>query len=97
MSVFPSEVETCLRAHPSIERVAVAPRDDANTGQKPVAFIELGPESTSTADDIQAWAKEQMAGYKVPEVVLVDEMPMTATGKIRKAVLIDNLVSARTS
>jgi fatty-acyl-CoA synthase/long-chain acyl-CoA synthetase len=97
MSVFPSEVETFLRAHPSIERVAVAPRDDANTGQKPVAFIELGPESTSTADDIQAWAKEQMAGYKVPEVVLVDEMPMTATGKIRKAVLIDNLVSARTS
>lgn len=97
MSVFPSEVESFLRAHPSIERVAVAPREDANTGQKPVAFVELRPESDSTAEDIEAWAKEQMAGYKVPEVVLVNEMPMTATGKIRKAVLVDNLLSARAS
>lgn len=97
MSVFPSEVEAFLRAHPSIERVAVAPRDDASTGQKPVAFIELRPESDSTAAEIEAWAKQQMAGYKVPEVVLVNEMPMTATGKIRKAVLVDTLVSARAS
>ena len=93
MSVFPSEVEALLRAHPAIERVAVAPREDAEAGQKPVAFIELREDAgaDSTAEGIRAWAKEQMATYKVPEVVLVDSMPMTATGKIRKTVLVESL------
>ncbi|GAA2004132.1 AMP-binding protein [Brevibacterium samyangense] len=92
MSVFPAEVESFLRNHPAIERVAVAPREDAGTGQKPVAFVELvpgTPTSPDTAEEIRAWAKEQMATYKVPEVVLVDAMPMTATGKIRKVALIE--------
>lgn len=91
MSVFPSEVESFLRVHPAIERVAVAPREDADTGQRPVAFIELRSGATATRDDIRSWAAQQMAGYKVPEVVLVDGMPMTATGKIRKVALIDAL------
>ncbi|HJA37489.1 MAG TPA: AMP-binding protein [Candidatus Brevibacterium intestinigallinarum] len=93
MSVFPSEVEALLRTHPAIERVAVAPREDAEAGQKPVAFIELREDAgaDATADGIRAWAKEQMATYKVPEVVLVDSMPMTATGKIRKTVLVESL------
>ena len=94
MSVFPSEVESFLRTHPAIERVAVAPREDADTGQKPVAFIELRAEASATADDIRTWAAQQMAGYKVPEVVLVDGMPMTATGKIRKVALVDALHEA---
>jgi fatty-acyl-CoA synthase/long-chain acyl-CoA synthetase len=93
MSVFPSEVEALLRTHPAIERVAVAPREDAEAGQKPVAFIELREDTgaDATADGIRAWAKEQMATYKVPEVVIVDSMPMTATGKIRKTVLVESL------
>lgn len=93
MSVFPSEVEALLRTHPAIERVAVASREDAEAGQKPVAFIELREDAgaDATADGIRAWAKEQMATYKVPEVVLVDSMPMTATGKIRKTVLVESL------
>ena len=96
MSVFPSEVEALLRTHPAIERVAVASREDAEAGQKPVAFIELREDAgaDATADGIRAWAKEQMATYKVPEVVLVDSMPMTATGKIRKTVLVESLGAA---
>jgi len=91
MSVFPSEVESFIRAHESVERVAVAPRDDAATGQKPVAFIELRDGTNTSSDEIHEWAGEQMAGYKVPEVVIVDSMPMTATGKIRKMELIQGL------
>ncbi|MGO1676794.1 MAG: AMP-binding protein [Brevibacterium aurantiacum] len=91
MSVFPSEVESFMRAHEAIERVAVAPRDDADSGQKPVAFIELRDDADVSVEDIREWAGRQMAGYKVPEVVLVGSMPMTATGKIRKVELIKGL------
>ncbi|WP_350270484.1 AMP-binding protein [Brevibacterium sp. CBA3109] len=92
MSVFPAEVESLLRAHPAIETVAVAPRDDADHGQLPVAFVVLAEGSTADGESLAAWAKENMAVYKVPDFVFVSGMPMTATGKIRKTVLIDELL-----
>lgn len=92
MSVFPAEVEGLLRAHPDIATVAVAPREDADRGQVPVAFIVRTEEFTSDAEALTVWAKENMAIYKVPEFVFVDGMPMTATGKIRKTVLLDELL-----
>lgn len=92
MSVFPAEVESLLRLHPEIATVAVAPRDDDAKGQVPVAFVVRTPEATADAETLTEWAKETMAVYKVPEFVFVEAMPMTATGKIRKTVLIDELV-----
>ncbi|WP_211233335.1 AMP-binding protein [Brevibacterium album] len=99
MSVFPSEVESLLRMHPGVQTVAVAPREDPERGQVPVAFVvpaadvpaaEGAPaEGPLTAEALTAWARENMAVYKVPEFVFVEEMPMTATGKIRKAVLLE--------
>ena len=91
MSVFPAEVESILKGNPAVARVAVAPREDAETGQRPVAFVELAEGSGTTAEGIRDWAREQMATYKVPEVVVVDAMPMTATGKIRKVDLLEEL------
>jgi acyl-coenzyme A synthetase/AMP-(fatty) acid ligase len=55
----------------------------------PVAFVIPAPGSTPDAAQLTAWARENMAVFKVPEFVFVDAMPMTATGKIRKAVLVD--------
>lgn len=91
MSVFPAELETLFREHDSVQTVAVAPRDDDVTGQVPVAYILLSANTTTTADELVAWAKERIAGFKVPEVVLVEDMPMTATGKIRKVELVKGL------
>ncbi|WP_420096750.1 AMP-binding protein [Brevibacterium sediminis] len=92
MSVFPAEVESLLRAHPGIDTVAVAPRDDVDRGQVPVAFITTAEGADVDGDSLTAWAKENMAVYKVPEFVIVDGMPMTATGKIRKTVLLEELL-----
>jgi long-chain acyl-CoA synthetase len=92
MSVFPAEVESLLRAHPGIDTVAVAPRDDADRGQVPVAFVVTVAGAVVDADSLTSWAKENMAVYKIPEFVLVDGMPMTATGKIRKTVLLEELL-----
>ncbi|WP_341257559.1 AMP-binding protein [Gordonia malaquae] len=88
MSVFPSEVETLMRLHDGIAAVSVVPRPDAAKGQVPVAFVvtvDGGPDRT----ELEAWARENLATYKVPEIVIVDALPMTATGKIRKGDLLE--------
>lgn len=91
MSVFPAEVETLLKAHPEIATVAVAPRDDERKGQVPVAFVVPAEQAGADEQSLREWAKTQMAGYKVPEFVFVEAMPMTATGKIRKVELLETL------
>lgn len=88
MSVFPSELEVLLGRHPAVLGSAVVPRPDPERGQVPVAFIRLRPEHAAvTGDDLLGWCREHMASYKVPEIRLVAELPMTATGKVRKVEL----------
>ena len=86
MSVFPPEIEALLGQHPAVLGSGVVGREDADKGQVPVAFIQLKPEARgrTTPEEIQAWCKERMAVYKVPEVRIVEALPMTATGKVKK-------------
>lgn len=49
-----------------------------------VAFVVLKPGGAETADSLQAWCREAMAVYKVPQIRLLDSLPMTATGKVKK-------------
>ncbi len=86
MSVFPPEIEALLGQHPAVLGSGVVGREDPGKGQVPVAFIQLKPEAigTVTPKEIQAWCKERMAVYKVPEVRIIDALPMTATGKVKK-------------
>ena len=88
MSVFPSEVESLLKLHEGVESVTVVPRPDPERGQVPVAFV-VPADRTVTEEGLTAWALENMARYKVPDFLLVDAMPMTATGKVRKGVLLE--------
>ena len=89
MSVFPSEVESLLRLHPDVVTAAVVPMPDRQRGQVPLAFVQLAAGSTATGESLQAWAKENMATYKVPRIEIVTGLPMTATGKIKKGELFD--------
>lgn len=84
MSVFPSELEAMLGQHPDILASAVIGRADARRGQQPVAFIVARPGSGLTAEALRRWCLDAMAVYKVPEIRLVDSLPMTATGKVKK-------------
>lgn len=85
MSVFPAEVEAVLALHPAVGNIAVVPRPDEARGQVPVAFVIA--RHAVDADELVRWCAERMAAYKVPEVRIVESMPMTATGKVRKVVL----------
>lgn len=89
MSVFPAEVEKLLGGHPEVDVAAVVPVPDPEHGQLPVAFVTLAAGSGLDAAGLEAWAREAMASYKVPRVVIVEEFPMTDTGKIRKVGLVD--------
>lgn len=86
MSVFPPEIEALLGQHPKVLGSGVVGRDDPGKGQVPVAFIQLKPEAegTVTPAELQAWCAERMAVYKVPEIRIIDALPMTATGKVKK-------------
>lgn len=88
MSVFPAEVEMMLADHPEIGSVAVVPAEDANSGQRPVAFVSTRAGSSLTAAAVEEWARGRMAGYKVPLVDVIEAFPLTDTGKIRKPLLL---------
>ncbi|MGD9862317.1 MAG: AMP-binding protein [Pseudodonghicola sp.] len=84
MSVFPAELEAMLGRHPAIIGSGVIGRPDADKGQVPVAFVTLAEGKQATAEEIEAWCADEMAIYKRPEVRVVEALPMTATGKVKK-------------
>ena len=86
MSVFPAEIEAMLGQHPAVVGSGVIGRPDAERGQVPFAFVLVheAARATTKAEDIAAWCKQNMAVYKVPEIRIASELPMTATGKVKK-------------
>ena len=84
MSVFPSELEAMLGQHPDLLASAVVGRPDERRGELPLAFVVAKPGSGLTSETLIDWCRQIMASYKVPEVRMVDSLPMTATGKVKK-------------
>lgn len=84
ISVFPTEIEFYFGRHPGVAACGVIGREDERKGQVPVAFVSLRPGAEETPESLTAWCRESMAPYKVPEIRILDALPMTATGKIRK-------------
>jgi fatty-acyl-CoA synthase len=89
MSVFPPEIEAVLGQHPAVLGSGVVGRVDEQRGEVPVAFVQLTPghnaaEAAAAVQSLIDWCHSRMAGYKLPEIRLVDSLPMTATGKVKK-------------
>lgn len=78
------EVEDALYKHPAVQAAAVVARPDEKWGETPCAFVELKPGTTATTDEIIAWCKAHLAGFKCPRHVMFLELPKTSTGKIQK-------------
>ena len=82
------EVEQALVAHESVAEAAVVGMPDEKWGQRPLAYVVLKPGTEVAEADLIAFVKTRIASYKAPAgVELVDEMPTTSTGKIRKNAL----------
>jgi len=84
MSVFPSEIEVLLGRNEAVEGCGVIGVDDPRTGQRPRAYVTLRAEADLDAAALTEWCRANMATYKVPEIRIVDHLPLTATGKVIK-------------
>ena len=78
------EIESVLHRHPAVALAAVVAKKDEKWGEVPCAFIELKEGATATEDEIIAFAREHLAGFKRPKHVIFGTLPKTATGKIQK-------------
>ncbi len=85
-NVYPRELEEVLMEHPAVSLVAVIGVPHESHGEEIKAFIVKNKDHDDVSEaDLVAWGKEQFAAYKYPrEVVFIDELPMTSTGKILK-------------
>lgn len=89
-NVYPTEVEALLSSHPQIDDVAVIGVADAKWGEHVHAVIVPRSGEDPSPDEIVAWCRDKIAGYKRPRSVSLireDEMPRTSTGKVMHRVL----------
>jgi long-chain acyl-CoA synthetase len=88
-NVYPAEVENVLAAHPAVADVAVLGVPHDELGKSVLAVVEGRVGSVVDADEIIAYARENLARYKCPtRVEIVDRLPRESNGKIRKRELL---------
>ena len=90
--VWPAEVEMLLYRHPAVQEACIIAARDAYRGETVKAVVVLRAEAKgrTSAEDITAWARENMAAYKVPKLVeFVDALPKSGSGKVMWRLLQD--------
>jgi 2-aminobenzoate-CoA ligase len=86
--IGPEEIEVTIASHPAVADVGVIGVPDEVRGQIAKAFVVLKPGESLMPDDLLAFLKGKIATYKLPrEIVIVNELPRTATGKLLRRVL----------
>jgi fatty-acyl-CoA synthase len=84
-NIYPREIEEFLFTHPKIQDAKVIGVPDEKYGEEVCAWVQLKEGETLTEDEIRAFCKANIAYFKVPRYIrLVDEFPMTVTGKVQK-------------
>jgi acyl-coenzyme A synthetase/AMP-(fatty) acid ligase len=85
MNIYPAEIEAALEQHPGIYDVAVFGIPSQQWGEVVHATVVRSPGSSLTGEEIMVFAREHLAGYKVPRSVdFTDELPRTGSGKLLK-------------
>jgi HIP---CoA ligase len=84
-NAFPAEIEGIMLTHPGVAQVAVVGRPDGRLGEVAQAYVVCRSGATVDEASLIVWCREHMANYKVPrEVRFVDELPLTASGKVQR-------------
>jgi acyl-CoA synthetase (AMP-forming)/AMP-acid ligase II len=84
-NIYPAEIERVLAEHPSIQDVAVIGVPDERWGEVPKAVVVARPGATMDAQEVLAWCRERIAGFKCPKTIdVLPELPRNPTGKILK-------------
>src|SRR5579862_1263091 len=83
------QVEKVVMEHPAVLECAVVAKPDEKWGEVPKAFVTLKPGANATEDEIVAFCRKHLPGFKTPKAVEFCDLPKTSTGKIQKFVLRD--------
>ena len=87
-NAYPAEIEATMLTHPAVGQAAVVGRPDDRLGEVGHAFVVPAPgaaTSEAAGAELIEWCRARMANYKAPRgVTFIDELPMTASGKVRK-------------
>jgi len=98
VNIYPAEIEACIITHPQVIDVAVFGLPDPEMGEYVHAVVQLADEgdaSPELAEELRAYARERVAGYKVPRVVdFRAELPRQPNGKLYKQPLRDEYRAA---
>jgi acyl-CoA synthetase (AMP-forming)/AMP-acid ligase II len=91
-NVFPAEVESVLYKHPAVTQSAVIGLPDETWGESVTAVIVKRSDVQVTENEIRAFCRKEIAGYKVPKkVIFLDALPLSASGKLLKNKLREQL------
>jgi len=91
-NVYPRELENVIFEHPAVSQCAVVGKPDTTAGELPVAFVELKQGETTTKEDIIEHTNSKVSAYKkLRDVIFVDQVPVSAAGKILKRQLREQL------
>ena len=92
-NIYPAEIEQALYRHPAVHQCAVIGVPDDKWGEVGKACIVLRPDTSATEEEIIAFLRDHLAGYKVPRrVAFLDELPISAAGKILKRELRERFI-----
>jgi len=88
MNIYSAEIKAVMISHPKIAEVAVSGVPNDQWGENVKEIVRLQPVQEETGEEVIAWCKEKMAGYRVPKSIdFVADFPQTAAGKVQKSLL----------
>lgn len=90
------EIEAALVSHPAVLEAAVIAGPDGKWGERPIAWVSLKQDRTTTSAELRYHVRYRLAAFKVPDRIEFDVLPKTASGKIRKVELRDRAWKGRT-
>jgi O-succinylbenzoate-CoA ligase len=83
-NIYPAELENVLAGCPEVQEAAIIGVKSEKWGETPLAIVVAAPGSNPTAESLKAYCKENLAGYKVPQLYeLVDALPRNASGLLK--------------
>jgi fatty-acyl-CoA synthase len=84
-NIYPREIEEFLYTCPDISEIQVFGIPDEKFGEEIAAFVKLKVDATTTPEGIRRFCKGKIASFKIPKhIKIVNDFPMTVTGKIQK-------------
>ncbi len=89
-NVYPRQIEEHLYEHPAVAAAIVVGIQDVNVGEKPKAFVVLRQGVSATEEEIMSFVNDKVVHYsRIRELEFIDQLPMTAAGKISKIQLVE--------